>query len=167
MVFGPAAALCSLATGSVQPDGTADEIRARRSGVCRSGLCLGQAPRFMMQSLRPCESVASCSYFVRRSLFRQRIHLSRWYEPDRELPITRLMSSTPPVRSDGQRFARGAYPCLVRSTPLMIVPLLMFHCSGSHYLRRIFEARRTSSSLQRVMEGQFSFRGHHAGLCHF
>jgi hypothetical protein len=44
MVFGPAAALWLLATGSVQTDGTADEIRARRSEVSRSGLRLGPAP---------------------------------------------------------------------------------------------------------------------------
>src|SRR4029077_19714367 len=42
-----------------------------------------------------------------------------------------------------------------------------FHYSGSHYLCGISEARCTSSTLQRVVEGQFSFRGHYAAPCHF
>ena len=43
MVFGSAVALCFIATGGVQPDGTTDEIRARRSRVSGSGLRFGQA----------------------------------------------------------------------------------------------------------------------------
>ena len=41
-----------------------------------------------------------------------------------------------------------------------------FHCNGAHDLFGVSKARRMASSLQRVVEGQFSLREHYDGRRH-
>ena len=54
---------------------------------------------------------------------------------------------------------------LCDKTPNRDSPVALSHCSRSKQLHGVFEARCTSSSLQRVVEVQFPFRRHYAGGC--